>query len=240
MESPKLKHVLHSQPLDADDPILSEDDIGKVLADAGEVTFSELKTASSFFLSDLDGRASKKDVNDLLDFCEKKYASASDIALVASQLDTFASKSEVVQLASYVSTQIDAIKTNTVDVTLSAAQVLALGSTAITLVLAPGSGKYVEVVRVEMFLDYNSVAYTGSSGKDVSIEHSSGGTPLISIGCSGLMDQTSDQRRGMNHATAHEIVMNEAVVVKTLGGNLAAGNSPLKIRVDYRLITALV
>lgn len=249
-------------------------DNGQDMDNEERYIFNELKDAVAFIIPALEGKATKKELldsiaamdvsdqikkytQDLLNFCEKKYASASDLALVAkhsgggadhtaninliaSQLDNFASKSEVVQLASYVSGQIDAIKTNTVDVTLSAAQVLALGSTAITIVPAPGAGKYVEVVRVEMFLDYNSAAYTGAAGKDVSIEHSSGGTPLVSIGCSGLMDQTSDQRRCMNHATDHDIVMNEAVVVKTLNGNLAAGNSPFKIRVDYRLITALV
>ena len=114
MESPKLKHVLHTQPLDADDPILSEDDIGKVLAEAGEVTFSELKSAASFLSNDLEGRASKKDIQSLFDFCEKKYAHASDLALIAnhvgggsdqstnisliaSQLETYAKKTRWLQ-----------------------------------------------------------------------------------------------------------------------------------------------
>ena len=143
-------------------------------------------------------------------------------------------------MASYVASHIDTMKNSSIDVTISAAQVLALGSTPITLIGAPGAGRYVELVRVEMFLDYNSAAYAGAAGKDISVEYSSGGTSLVSIECTGLMDQASDQRRCMNHSVSHNVVVNEAIVVKTLSGSLTAGNSPLKIRIDYRLIDVLI
>tara|TARA_R100001443_G_scaffold14286_9_gene24218 strand:- start:2428 stop:3273 length:846 start_codon:yes stop_codon:yes gene_type:complete len=128
---------------------------------------------------------------------------------------------------------------------LSAAQVLALNATPITLVNAPGSGKYIEVVSVHLWVDYNSAAYAADAGEDFAIKYDdASGSIICSVetdGGTGLLEQTNDVHRILYpistalYAIAPE--GNQPVVAHILSGEVVSGDSPIKYRISYRIRT---
>ncbi|OGS90853.1 MAG: hypothetical protein A2Z95_06195 [Gallionellales bacterium GWA2_60_18] len=129
----------------------------------------------------------------------------------------------------------------TANVTVSTAELLALNATPKLLVAAPGSGKALIVEDVQMMLDYNSTAYDGiAAGEDLEIRYTDGSGQLVAtIETTGFLDATADAYRHVRPATAAAItpVANAALVLDLASGEIATGNSPLKVRVRYREIT---
>jgi hypothetical protein len=128
------------------------------------------------------------------------------------------------------------------DLTLTTAQVLALFTTPITLLAAPGLLKAIVPVSLTAFLDYNSAAYDGvAGGEDIVVSYTNAaGLALFNIECTGFIDQAADTIRYARPSQAIAVdaipVVNAAVVVHMLTGNIATGNSPLKLRMAYRII----
>ena len=112
-------------------------------------------------------------------------------------------------------------------------------ATPVEIVPAPGPGLYIEVKRVEFFLDYGSVAYTGiDTAEDLSIAYASAGE-IFQVETTGFLDQASDQRRCAHHGSLHVVGVNEAVTLSLLSGEILTGDSPLKVKVDYRVVAVL-
>lgn len=133
---------------------------------------------------------------------------------------------------------------NSVDVTLTAAQMLALNATPQTLVAAPGAGYALVFEGALLFLDYNSAAYAGiDSGDDLSVKYTnSSGAALGGCEATGFLDATADAIRyvratgaasGVSQITP---VANSPLVLHMLTGEITTGNSPLKVRTFYRTI----
>jgi hypothetical protein len=133
------------------------------------------------------------------------------------------------------------------DVTITTAQLLALNATPQAVVPAPGAGKYLEFCGAEIYMPYNSAAYNGiASGEDLSIKYTDGsGVEVGQCETTGFLDQTSSQRRFVRPTTAASgntaIVpaANAALVICLLVGEIATGDSPLKVRTFYRVHTAV-
>lgn len=133
--------------------------------------------------------------------------------------------------------------TRQLDVTVSSAEILALNATPKTLVAAPGVGKILQFIGALAVLDYNSIAYDGiAAGEDLGIRYINGtGNFLASFEATGFLDQASDQIRiapqysplANNLTAANE---NQPLVLHMSGGEIATGNSPVKIRIWYRVI----
>jgi len=126
------------------------------------------------------------------------------------------------------------------DVTITTGQLLALNATPKTLVAAPGAGKAIIVEDLQLFLDYNSVAYNGvAAGEDLELRYTDGSGQLVStIETTGFIDQTSDQFRHVRPVTTAAMtpVANAAVVLRLASGEVATGNSPLLARIRYRTV----
>jgi hypothetical protein len=128
------------------------------------------------------------------------------------------------------------------DITLTTAQVLALYTTPIQVLAAPGSGKAIVLVSLTAFLDYNSAAYDGvAAGENLVLSYTNAsGTGLVLVETTGFLDQASDQVRHCRPSQAIDVdltpVANAAVVAHILTGNIATGNSPLKLRIAWRRI----
>jgi hypothetical protein len=121
------------------------------------------------------------------------------------------------------------------ELTLSSAQILALNTTPQTIVPAV-AGYAIEAVSVSVKLDYNSSAYATNTD--------------INVVCSGaLQSQLKDNVLAASvstvrkllpvsglSATDTQLISNAALLVSVGSGDPTAGNSPITIFVNYRLI----
>lgn len=122
-----------------------------------------------------------------------------------------------------------------VDVTLTAAVVKALNATPATVVAAPGSGRVLQFLGARVSLDYGSAAYTNLHNATFDCGGVAG-----TLTASGFFDATADKVALVAPAASPLMTPNTALTFTVLTGELATGDSPLKIRVYYRVVpTAL-
>jgi hypothetical protein len=133
-----------------------------------------------------------------------------------------------------------------VDVTLTAAQVKALNASPITLVAAPGAGFANVFEGAIVAFTYGTVAYGGiAAGEDLAIRYTDGsGAQAGAVETTGFLDQTSSQMRYVRpfaNAAAALVsdvtpVANAPLVAHMLTGEITTGDSPVKVRVFYRVV----
>jgi hypothetical protein len=124
-------------------------------------------------------------------------------------------------------------------VTVTTGELLALNATPKTLVAAPGTGYAIALDSAVVFLDYNSAAYDGiAAGEDLTIRYTNGsGALLATVETTGFLDATADAVRFVQPTTTAAITPadNAALVLHLSTGEIATGNSPLKVKVNYYL-----
>lgn len=129
----------------------------------------------------------------------------------------------------------------TADVTITTGQLLALNAAPKTLVAAPGAGKAIIPVDMQLFLDYNTIGYAGiAAGEDLELRHTNGAGQLFAtVETTGFLDAVADAFRHIYPlaAAASTPVDNAALVLCLASGEITTGNSPLKVRIRYRTIT---
>jgi hypothetical protein len=128
------------------------------------------------------------------------------------------------------------------ETTIAAGSVATLNATAVSLVAAPGAGKYLDLVDAEVFLDYGTAGYDAVAATDyLSIRYTNASGAVLTANTSpvGFGDATADAHFKME-PTSHLITLNAALVAHIQGGEWysAAGDSPLTFRVKYRVATA--
>lgn len=142
-----------------------------------------------------------------------------------------------------VAQQTIAAPTDIATVTVSTAELLALNTTPKTLLAAPGANKAIIVAGAFLWLDYNSTAYDGiAAGEDLAIRYTNGSGQLVAtIEATGFLDATADAIRYVYPISTAAItpVANAAVVLFMETGNIATGNSPLKVRLNYRIVDTI-
>ena len=124
-------------------------------------------------------------------------------------------------------------------ITITSAQMLALNAAPQTLVAAPGAGKAIVPVYAALFLDYGTAAYAGiAAGEDLAFRYTNGsGTTIGTVEANGFLDATADAHRlttvfsGLLTPTA-----NAALVLHMTSGEITTGDSPLKVKVGYRVV----
>jgi len=134
--------------------------------------------------------------------------------------------------------------TGTIPGGTGAGKVGSLNTNPLNLIAAPAAGSMIIVDEVEWLLDYASAAYDGvAAGELLTLVHTGATDPLVSGLSTGFGDQASDQRRVANRgATACTSVPAAGIDAYCLSGDwyAAAGDSPLKYRIRYHIVTALV
>ncbi len=160
-------------------------------------------------------------INGLWDFTPQSPTTAYDVPFKANGLEATGVVSKIV--------------------TLTNAQVLALGATPVTLVAAPGVGKYVDVIAISLVFDYTAAyssvgdvrCYWGSRG--------AGNACSATITASGFFDASADKAirvAGVPDNT-NPPVTNLAVVLQKLTlAEMAGGNAANTVRVvvHYRIV----
>lgn len=126
-------------------------------------------------------------------------------------------------------------------ITITSAQVLALNGTPITLISAPGAGKAIVPVLALWFLDFNTTAYNGiAAGEDLALRFTdASGEIAAQVETTGFLDASADAHRVTQFTGLFVPVANAALVLHMLSGNVATGNSPLKLKVFYRTVDLL-
>lgn len=125
------------------------------------------------------------------------------------------------------------------DTAITANELKALYTTPKTLVAAPGSTSTVIPVGLYMFLDYGTTAYDGiAAGEDLALKYTDGnGTAVITVEATGFLDATADAQRYQSiPATLITPVANAPLVLHMLTGNIATGDSPLRVRTYYMVV----
>jgi len=124
--------------------------------------------------------------------------------------------------------------------TLTSAEVLALFTTPIEVVAAPGAGKYIELVSAVLAYDYGTTAYTIGSATNLAFKYTNGAGTTVSgtAAVTGFLDQTADEARVVPAVTASfEPTANAALMLTLAGANVTLGNGTVKVKVLYRIHT---
>lgn len=132
--------------------------------------------------------------------------------------------------------------------TLTSAQLLAMNATPQVVISAPGAGKAIIVDEVELFLDYNSAAYAADAGEDLVLRCTTTTSTIFAQwdDADTIIEGSADTRRLYKcgettyPATFDPLTAdNESVEFAILVGEWATGDSPIKYRIRYRIVTLI-
>ncbi len=128
-------------------------------------------------------------------------------------------------------------------VEIATADVLTLRASPVEIVAAPGALKAIIVDHVEVFLDYNSIAYVDDAGDDLSFRYTdeNGIEVVPPIDGDEFIDNAADTYAyswGFVTDGAQGMVptVNAAVVATMNNGEVVTGNSPLFVHLYYRIV----
>jgi uncharacterized membrane protein (Fun14 family) len=124
------------------------------------------------------------------------------------------------------------------EVSLTAAEILALNGTAKTLVPAPGAGKILEFISAQMSYRYGTVVYTIGGATNLQVQYTNIAGLVLSTtqAVTGMLDQNTNQVRTLSKlATSITPIVNAALVLFLDGANVTLGDGLMFVRLAYRV-----
>lgn len=156
-----------------------------------------------------------------------------DITMTATGITTISAGSIDASMLSF--TIVDNLEAT---LTLSSTQILALNTTPLTIVAAPGAGKYIEVISASATMTFSSVAYATNTTLQL-IQEASQTAQMENTGM--LISTITKNTRFIDSAAAAagntQITTNAGLQVKVATGNPTLGDSIVKIKLVYRIVT---
>lgn len=120
------------------------------------------------------------------------------------------------------------------EVSLTSAQILALATTPVELVPAPGAGKVLQFLGALLILDYGTIAYTESADNlTINYTDESGLTASEVIETTGFIDQTNDEMITAVPVKDIVPVANAALVLSNENDQFAAGDGVMRVKIIY-------
>ena len=123
--------------------------------------------------------------------------------------------------------------------TVTSAELLALNATAQAVIAAPGAGLAIVPVFGLVYKPAGT-AYSGiAAGEDLVLKYTdaSGAICSSTIETTGFLDQTTAQTRSFFHLDGSPaLVANAAGALHLLSGEITTGDSPLYLRINYRIV----
>tara|TARA_R100001443_G_C3330774_1_gene172268 strand:+ start:120 stop:635 length:516 start_codon:yes stop_codon:yes gene_type:complete len=114
-------------------------------------------------------------------------------------------------------------------VTVTSAQLLALNGADVTLIPAQGANKYIKVLLVTSFLDFNSIQYAATQPLVIS----SGGFDYASI---PTTQYNTNADKVYSPAISSNTLAANAALSLTTDASPTNGNSPIKIKIRYQVL----
>jgi hypothetical protein len=121
------------------------------------------------------------------------------------------------------------------DVTLTAAQLDALAATAVELIAAPGAGKIIQFLGAQVFLDYGTATYAGSS-ETITFKYENGSGATVGTITEAFIESTADAYMWVNPISA--VGLANKALIAIASADLTTGDSTMKMRLYYRIVTA--
>ena len=149
----------------------------------------------------------------------------------------------VTKIASLGFDSLSVLKVDTVE--LSAANILDLKDTKITLIAAPGEDYFIEVVSLVCVLDWGSVQFNPEAADDITVEYETSGQDIVVIETTGWLDGAADsvqfvKTAGILDVAAASLVNKAVMLFNADGTDIAAGDSTVTIKVTYIVHKALL
>jgi len=122
-------------------------------------------------------------------------------------------------------------------ITITTAELLALRASPKELVAAPGIGKVLQFMGAVGFLDYNSATYTANGELTIRYTDNSGTAVSDAVANSALFHQADDCYEEFAILSAEtELTVNAALVLSEGTGEATTGDSPITIKIFYRIL----
>jgi hypothetical protein len=124
--------------------------------------------------------------------------------------------------------------------TIATGDVATMNATPVEVIAAPGAGKFIEIVSVYWFLDFNSAAYDAAAAGDtlgVKYTNGSGAQLVDTVAGNAIGSAAADYHVIVKPVAEVQPVANAAVVAHIDAGEWGTGNSPLKYEILYRVRT---
>jgi hypothetical protein len=192
------------------------------MAGIGEVAAGDSITRGNQLTTDADGAAVVASAGDTVIGVALKSAVSGD----------------VIPVLLHAAGDSDAVPLLYADLVVTSAQLLALYTTPLSIVAAPGTGKVVVPVMAQAFHDAGT-AYDGvDAGEDLVLRYTdASGAIALTIETDGFLNVATDQHRLVHGpAVAFAPVANAALVLHMTEGNIATGTGTLDVRVWYRVV----
>lgn len=116
------------------------------------------------------------------------------------------------------------------ELVLTDTQVKALHATPQTVVAAAGSGTFIMPVQIIVSMAFNSVAYATHTSMRLLMDDNNG-LEIFDL------SQANNWIKVTPFAFEHDVFTNQALKVTVNAGNPTAGNSPVKVKVWYKVVT---
>lgn len=143
--------------------------------------------------------------------------------------------------AGYVTTAMLASPGSTLleaSLTIATAAVLTLNGTPVTIIAAPGAGKYIEIISASASMTFVSAAYATNTTLRLRCNGATiGQLQDTAILLSSVSKNTRFKDVTSAAAGETQIITNTAVVVDVATGNPTTGDSTLVIKCCYRIVT---
>jgi hypothetical protein len=128
--------------------------------------------------------------------------------------------------------------------TITTTQLLALYTTEQTVIAAPGENKAIIIVGITLMLDFATVAYDGvASGENIEVRYTGkSGALVCTVETDPFITSAADAIVYIEPTTAALIVpvANAPIVFFMAAGNIATGDSPLKYKIEYKIIDTVL
>ncbi len=122
------------------------------------------------------------------------------------------------------------------ELSITTAQVLALNTTPLAIVAAPGAGYAIELLSASMSLTFSSIAYATNTTVNVINTGAVLAQGSVALGLSATA--SAIMKFNLTGSSGNTQIMENAPLLVNVGvGNPTAGNSGIKVYVLYRIIT---